>query len=168
MFFVYLPVQMRNVFLKICAGLLVVWYLTSVIGFAVHTCNASGRSFVATVLTGLSCDDIHPEHHCSHSHCCAGHQETHDCCESNDFQSLTKSSCCTNDFHVLLLTGSDNEGLQRHLDADWTLCQIFSDIACPDLDEVSFSVFSDNSPRIPDSGLIMPKNIHSFFGIWRI
>ena len=44
---------MKERLLRISALMLLIWYCFSVIGFNVHTCRASGDSFVTTVLTGL-------------------------------------------------------------------------------------------------------------------
>ena len=165
MFFVYLPIEMRNMFMKISAMLLVVWYSVSIIGFAVHTCSGSGRTFVATVLTGLSCDDIHPEHHCSHSHCCS---ESDACCGNEDAQTVKKPACCTNDFHVLLLTGTSSEDGQRHFDEDASAGQIAYALPCVETFAFLSEEISHKVIHIPDSGVFVPENVQSFFGIWRI
>ena len=55
---------MKKVCTKIFAALLVVWYLVGIIGFDMHTCNGSGRSFVVAFFEGMACEDIHPEHVC--------------------------------------------------------------------------------------------------------
>ncbi len=105
---------MRNVAIKIFAAVLTMWYSMSVIGFDVHTCSDSGRSFVTTFIEGLTCEDIHPEHSCdevsccaeNHHECCSGHAEDHSDCTFCNGVSLVAKSCCSNDYQVLSLTGT--------------------------------------------------------------
>ena len=62
MFFVTLHVDMKALLIKLSAMLMVLWYSMSIIGFDVHTCNGSGKSFIATFVSGTGCEDIHPDH----------------------------------------------------------------------------------------------------------
>lgn len=157
---------MKNMAVKISAFIVALWYCVSIIGFDVHHCAGSGRSFVATFLTGLTCADIHPEHHCSHSHCCAdeGH---HDCCGAEAEESFGPSSCCTNDFQVLLLTGTSGSDDDRHENA-MTLQYMCALTSLPADVHVSAGSYLGGYPKIPDSGLIVPEDIQSVLGIWRI
>ena len=130
-------IVMKEKTLKISALLLSVWYCFSVIGFDVHTCRASGRSFVATVLNGLSCSDIHPEHVCRTgqcagiSHSCCDHENNscgnhaHQCCNEAEEENfcggnqgnelhLEPLSCCSNDYQALTLTGCTSDDTNRH------------------------------------------------------
>lgn len=85
---------MKNVFLKYMSALLAVWYCMSIIGFDVHSCNATGNIFVGSVLSGTACVDIHPEHDCAgHGSCCSSHS----CCEHEK----AEDDCCTNEIEVL-------------------------------------------------------------------
>ncbi len=111
---------MRNLIVKTFAALLLVWYSMSIIGFDVHTCNGSGRSFVVTFIEGLTCEDIHPDHHCSASACCS---EKHGRCShhedapaSHDCASIMAKSCCSSDYQVLTLTGAVSQNDHEHFD----------------------------------------------------
>ena len=160
--------KMRNVAYKICAVMLAVWYLMSNIGFGVHTCRASQRSFVTTFVSAMTCEDIHPEHHCT----CAHHSadDGHDCCgHGSPGQSVDASSCCTDDFKVLSLTGvlpsydyDDTDGLFHAGYCQYTAM-------CKDLFHhlPSDSELHRIKP-LPDSGYILPDDVQSVLGIWRI
>ena len=82
----------------------------SIIGFDVHTCNGSGRCFVTTFIEGLACEDVHPEHSCSHASCCPSGHEGQGCCDDHHHDGnmtvLKASSCCSDDYQVLQLTGT--------------------------------------------------------------
>ena len=100
--FVSLWVDMKNLLTKCAAIVLVLWYSLSVIGFDVHTCNGSGKAFIATIISGTGCDDIHPEHDTPSCKCCqkAG-ADQEDSCDA----SLRTKPCCTDDWQVISLTG---------------------------------------------------------------
>lgn len=164
MIFVTLPVSMKNRMLRFSAMLLVLWYCFSVIGFDVHTCKASGRSFIATVVSGLSCADIHPSHTCDHDLChshdgCCGHEE------HQDETSLKSESCCSDDYHVLALTGtvSEKDHLQQ-LDM-MPVCLSSADA------DGAFSIFTGygySDRHVPDSVPIVSGDAQSLLNIWRI
>ena len=85
--------EMKNVFIKYMSMLLVVWYCLSIIGFDVHACTTTGNVFVNSVLGGVTCSDIHPEHDChGHNSCCC----SHGCCDQKKAE-----DCCTNEIEVL-------------------------------------------------------------------
>lgn len=156
---------MKERLLRISALLLVIWYCFSVIGFNVHTCRASGESFVATVLTGISCEDIHPEHAC-----CTGHCKSHcsSSCRHHEAETAFNidKKCCSDDYHVLLLTGAvpdddrsddypiasfDFSGIgNHHIAGDATLAHDCNKIR----------------PLVPD--IVSGRSLRPFLHIWRI
>ena len=126
MIFVTLRVCMKDRILRFGALLLVLWYCFSVIGFGVHTCKASGRSFIATFVSGLSCEEIHPAHDC----CC--HQYASDkyesaCCSMDDHlpEYSAEDCCCSNDYHVLTITGNAIEDDKDIIPAEYLEYPIF-------------------------------------------
>ena len=96
---------MKKILIKVAAVMALVWYSLGIIGFDVHTCNASGRSFIATFVEGTSCEDIHPGHGCGHEH--------HDCtCRHHHSEETVVSypqHCCTDDYQALAITGSTSD-----------------------------------------------------------
>ncbi len=186
MIFVNLQVGMKEKLLRLSAMLLVLWYCFSVIGFNVHTCRASGRSFIATFVSGLSCSDIHPEHSCGHDHsscasmetpsCCQGHGHSHEtpscchsdlpsCCSSHDEMSFECQDCCDDDHLALKLTGCVSEKAN-------SIDQV-QQISVHCLSDVHDSVHTAMAQRatgllLPVRGLTVPWDYQSRLGIWRI
>lgn len=162
---------MRKMFVKYASVLLVLWYSLSIIGFDVHSCKSTGEVFVASLATGVSCEDIHPDHSCkSHGGCC-GHHETESCCSGHEIgradSHVAKEDCCSNDLQVLQLTGvqiSDNERFGANVHD----CQLIFDVdlamelAMPALQK-SFIKYLEH----PDPGVVMPDR-QAFLSIWRV
>lgn len=96
---------MKKILIKVAAVMALVWYSLGIIGFDVHTCNASGRSFIATFVEGISCEDIHPGHGCGHEHhdCTCGHHHSEETVVSYP------QHCCTDDYQALAITGSTSD-----------------------------------------------------------
>lgn len=174
---------MKGLITKVFAALLVGWYLMSIVGFGVHTCNGSGKSFVVAFYEGTSCSDIHPEHACGHTsccpdtsethvYCCCGHDETsvdeHQSCSSCDGVVITSKSCCSDDYQVLGFAGALSFDDQRGQDSS-AGHHIIHAIALAN--GVDFRPYLRNDIKYipePDSGLAMPWNIRSLYGVWRI
>ena len=103
---------MKSMFLKYISALLAVWYCMSIIGFDVHSCTSTGNIFVNSVLGGITCDDIHPDHDCSgHGSCCKSHKccdhKTEDDCCTDEIEVLDSESVLTSDDDVCFLCGSE-------------------------------------------------------------
>lgn len=158
---------MKKLIVRFCAMLLVLWYCFSVIGFNVHTCKASGRSFVATFISGLTCADIHPGHTCDKEHCGAAHEKA--CCHHHDcnggMPAFRTAACCQNDHIVLSITGCSSEDNNRQ--HDFCSCAFY---ACVDLPAFiirhqtsGIHEFIEHFP-----GLIVHRDRQSLLNIWRI
>ncbi len=163
---------MKNMVLKYVSALLAVWYCMSIIGFDIHSCKATGNVFVNSVLSGTTCDDIHPEHDCDgHKSCCSSHSSacTSSCCHSvpstaSESICSEDEDCCTNQIEVL-----ESEGVA--VSGDETCCQLTATLA--------FS-YSDNNDRLPHSlnvahkvyypalGHICRLDSQAILNIWRI
>jgi hypothetical protein len=153
---------MKGLMTKITALLLVVWYSMSIIGFDVHTCSGSGRSFVATFIEGLDCEDVHPEHHCCGGSCC---EKAHSCCHQHKGVTLKSKSCCTNDYQALTLTGTmpGDEGGQF-------LCGSLSTCLVA-MSEIAYSIYPSYrafNRLLSDSGLGQAPDLQAVLGVWRI
>ncbi len=167
---------MKNVVIKILAVLLTVWYSMSIIGFDVHTCNGSGRSFVATFAKGLACEDIHPEHSCEKASCCSdhhgsrcsGHVEDHSDCPFCDGMSIRAHSCCSSDYQVLALTGTVSQNDHEHLDecgCGFCPCVGFHEHEMPALyNKINLLEYVMS----PDSGVRSACERQAALRVWRI
>ena len=160
---------MKGVFLKYMSALLAVWYCVSIIGFDVHSCNITGNTFVSSLLSGTSCDDVHPEHDCGgHSSCCKSHASS--CCHShkcNDIPSESETGdegCCSNDIEVL-----DSEGVQTQNDNNLQIGEyvVLHYYAC---DQISCNYTSVNNIKSnkPDSGKWLEPDTQAVLNVWRI
>ena len=166
---------MKNVIIRILSLLVILCYSLSIIGFDVHTCKGSGRSFVVAFFEGMSCEDIHPEHECDHVSCCADHHDDHSSCACGHEEShgagevsVYESSCCSNDYHALQLTGtlSSDNGRQTeggsvlhiqdiHADAGFQ----FSPVACRNISVQAC---------VSGSGTFGHCDSQAVFSVWRI
>lgn len=165
MFFVPLQIGMKKAFTSFAAMLLGLWYLLSVMGFDVHTCATSGKVFIATVASGFTCEDLHPEHHvhgACHSGCACHHHESHD--DDSDTQFDVKS-CCSDDFHAILLTGTPVSEKDALSDAHTNQCAILGDsLQSGWISEASHSsVFYK-----PRSWIASPRDRQASYSVWRI
>ena len=160
---------MKNVFTSLTAILLVVWYSLSVIGFDVHTCSGSGETYIATVASGFTCEDIHPGPHeksAHHNHSCCG------CCHSEKYatadpeQGLDADPCCTDDFQVIMLTGTRGTDNQRN---DEGAFQPTGTYVAEIHEYDSYIFLSDQEVflRPCDVGLVS-HDLQAIYNIWRI
>ena len=155
---------MKNVITSIAAFLLVIWYSLSVIGFDVHTCSSSGETYIATVISGTACEDIHPEHTEKPCSCCHGH----DSCHKGEDQTMATKPCCNDEWQMIVLTGvrATNERTELH-----EKIELIS-VCVPELiaDNVGSDVIHIGRRTIPkpDSGNVIPLNFQQVYSIWRI
>lgn len=168
---------MKGIVMKICAVFLAVWYCMSIIGFHVHTCKETGRTYVATFAEGLTCADIHPEYHCHASHChssqdheCCHHG--HDCCgihsETHQDACVDAQDCCTDSYQAITISGFRADEDHRHLDerhCGWCPC-LLADAMSHTFLQHRHSVILKS--MIPDSRDIVPCDPQVTFNIWRI
>ena len=161
---------MKNVITYCIAAFMLVWYSLSVIGFDVHTCSDSGETYIATVIGGTACDDIHPESDeptcgCCH-HKCASEKHSQ---EHEDKNGLRTKPCCTDDWQMIYLTG-----VRSGDDREEGGCQVFHlsafpDCALPDVNSdlnLIGSPFRDlNKPRPKP---VTVRTCQEVYSIWRI
>lgn len=155
---------MKNVLTKVSAAMLVIWYSLSVIGFDVHTCSGSGRTFIATVISGTDCEDIHPDHAKSPCSCCH-----HDGCKTcSDDDKIATKPCCSDDWQMIVLTGV--RASDEHDHSDECSCGLWPCILdlhaannCSDL-----NLHGLRALYKPDSGGLMPLDVQREYNIWRI
>lgn len=138
--FLTLHVGMKGLITKVFAALLVGWYLMGIIGFGVHTCSGSGKSFVVAFYEEMTCEEVHPEH--GHAHdCCAHHHDTqsepadHGDCHFCDGLCISAKSCCSNDYLALDLAGTIVQDDSRSSDGQSLLqtpciCEMTCDANC--------------------------------------
>lgn len=149
---------MQKGIIKVTSSVLAIWYLLCVVGFDVHTCNHSGKSVVASLVAGISCEDMHPE-------CCS------DSCRTLHEHDIADKPCCTDDIRVLALTGGDREESESHwhhhdCGCSCGHCPILADI--PVVSDICAVVQQDVA--FPDlcHRHIFSDNIFSVFSVWRI
>ena len=164
---------MKNVFTSLTAILLVIWYSLSVIGFDVHTCSGSGRTYIATVASGFSCADIHPDAHGTRAQhgqscckCCQKHNP--DAGAETGGRQLDRKPCCTDDFQVILLTGVR---CAQESDAEY-VDGVEASLVCRNtVSDPLSSIINLSGLRAfykPRSGGIAPRDAMVVYNIWRI
>lgn len=163
MFFVSLQVVMKKVFTSFAAPLLVLWYLLSVIGFGVHTCTTTGETYIATVASGFTCEDLHPEKHSCPSckACCERHHST----DMESGVSAGLKSCCIAEYQVITLTGT------RVCDDNGSFGQQYGHLVMPMETSASswdFGLSRFNFFHKPRSLIDPLRDYQASYGIWRI
>lgn len=169
MFFVHLQFMARVIVMKISAVLLLIWYSMSIIGFDIHTCCGSGRSFVATFISGLSCDEIHPDHNCDHDHCESDMDCSDACCShANVNCTINPSSCCKDDFQVLDLTGTAANESHRQYNL-LTFLYFHSELSqYVESAHIFWSGLQSSFSDYLNFKWILLEDVLSVFSIWRI
>lgn len=171
---------MKNVLTSLTAIMLVVWYSLSVIGFDVHTCRGSGETYIATVASGFSCEEIHPETHPAVGHSADAdrlsfHTDTEphahtgcSCCHSHESETaqLDTKPCCSDDFQVIVLTGvRSGQDSKDHSFHASMLCHAVLDFPSQDSNAYYSGFRTFYKPR---SGDIVPRDVMVSYNIWRI
>ena len=149
---------MKSIVLKYVSALLAAWYCLSIIGFDVHSCTATRSVFVNSVLLGVTCDEIHPEHDCSgHGSCCTHHN-------AEDSMEITDDGCCTNEIEVLDSVVVTNADEDDYIQFSQMLSCLFIE---SNYDVLLFSE-SKESSYIPDLGRVIQPDCQAVLNIWRI
>ena len=162
--FVPLQIGMKNVVTSITAMLLVVWYSLSVIGFDVHTCSGSGRTFIATVISGTDCEDIHPGHVKSPCRCCHHNEDDTD----SDGEGIGTRPCCSDDWQMIVLTGVRTSEEHDHFDeCSCGVCPCILDLHA-EIIHSSIDVYGLRALYKPGSGDFVPLDVQRTYNIWRI
>lgn len=164
---------MKNAAFKIFSLLMILCYSLSIIGFDVHTCQGSGRSFVVSFLDGATCEDIHPEHECRHG-ACSGHQHDDGCAGlhaeniCHDAESIDPTSCCSDDYRSLQLTGTLSADNNRHY--DMACSGLAHDAGLSSVHDHGLTSFSKITKygSSSGSGYGIKRDVQSVFSIWRI
>ena len=135
------------------------WYIVSIIGFGVHTCAATQRSFLTSFVTVMTCEDVHSSesHDCDGDRCCNHHHEEAAGCED-----------CEEEYMNLKVTGTP-QTLENDINVE---CQVIpvlydvpliADICSPSLNQEILTMI-----LLPDSGLLASGDTQSLLNIWRI
>ena len=144
--------------------MLVIWYSLSVIGFDVHTCSGSGKIFIATVISGTDCEDIHPDHVKAPCRCC----HHHDCQTHSDDEELSTKPCCSDDWQMIVLTGVRSAQGHDHLDeCSCCLCPCILDVHAEIVHSYA-DIYGLKAFYKPDSGDSVPLDVQRTYNIWRI
>ena len=158
--------------MNMSAALLAIWYCMSIIGFDVHTCMSSGRTFVTAFTESLECADIHPEHHCCCSSCLdLHHHDEHEmpsCCSESHEDSYDTKSCCSNEYQVIQLSGCRASDDSKDKFS-------FSKVSYPCIADVPvryIAMAKYHAEHVqflePGSGVLPPGDLCVTFGVWRI
>ena len=156
---------MKNLSIRVFAALLMVWYCLSIIGFGVHTCSESNRSFLTNFISGVNCEDIHPSDLCE-SHCCAKAQKKSEskCCCCGGHSHETETEIPLGDVNI---TQSSWAGMSSSLEQiDLTCLHLAVSSVVSSANLLSNSK-NTNARYLPDKVSYKGK-VCQFYGVWRI
>ena len=162
---------MKNVYIRVAAALLLICYCLGIIGFDVHTCQDSGRSFISMSATVFDCESVHPGQSChfetscqEHKHCCCRHH-SEPAPLQDGFDSIDEGTCCTDDYQNIWITGPGSKDGRQNF-GQWVaaaghvcLSSQVADALIPSYHRISYEK------------LILPPrqcDIQALCGIWRI
>ena len=164
---VNLQVVMKDIVMKISALLLALWYCISIVGFGLHVCRGTDRTYVSSFIEGTSCHDIHPEHNCGKGNCNKGNCKSGHLHAHEEGTCIESESCCTDEYKVLSVTCEFPDNGNRHHVKCLTsfipyICNPNDLLCCQSMRLRSIDV----------SGLlrsiIVFADIQSAFSVWRI
>lgn len=144
---------------KVISCLFALWYVLAIIGFNTHICHSTGESFVTSVLENKCCADLHPFHICSDGYC-------QDCSMEHSENEGAIGGCCTDDVHVLSLTGELSAKEKTVIDSN-LLKNLTAAVALPlfsiENRVSSYPVqYSLSCPPVPS------EDVSSLYCYWRI
>lgn len=172
---------MKNIGTRIFAAILVIWYSLSIIGFGVHTCSESNRSFLTSFITGVSCEDVHPTEACGKA-CCEKESQKHGCkccCDhsvevipraasepvSSNAPKFAQKKCCSYDYQQIEITGSgQNAGSESVM--MYTCIGCCAPVSSYSINPL-FCYKDIQAHALPDRGLSVAK-LRPLLSIWRI
>ena len=153
---------MKNRLTSLAAMLLVVWYSLSVIGFDVHTCLASGQVYIATVVSGTGCDDIHPDN--GGKKCCSCCSHGHE----REGAGLDTKPCCTDQWQMITLTGMPaDDGKAFSMTPVCVKC-VNQGVLLAKNDLSNIHIQASRAFHKQDFGPLLFPDIQSEYNIWRI
>lgn len=165
---------MKNLGIRIFAFMLVVWYCLSIIGFGVHTCSESNRSFLTTFISGISCEEIHPSVLCK-SPCCSAEKHEKCCChhsseEDVESQAIVEfkvgnKTCCNNDYQQITLTGSGLSNISEQSAVPVDMLALCSTLSFDFNDSFYSKIIQARS--LPEQGICVGE-LRPLLSIWRI
>lgn len=165
---------MKNIGTRIVALLLLVWYSLSIIGFGVHTCSESNRSFLTNFISGVSCSDVHPSELCKVSCCsaqkhkkCCSHHASDEGAENHSDGGLkvVAKNCCHNDYQQIALTGSGQSNVSEQSVLPVSMLA-FCSASSFEFQDLAYSRIIQ-ARTLPDPGLCMGE-LRPLLSIWRI
>ena len=156
----------RNVLIRVSAIFVLIWYSLGIIGFNVHTCSASERSFIVSFLEDMSCESIHPSDHCGAEQtcccCCSHHTSEH---HSDSDESIDEPECCTDEYQVITSMTDRVDDSKRFQFSDLkSHCLILSDPAD------AMSAHHNHGPLsvCPSTSSHDSRGIRVLCNVWRI
>ena len=155
----------RNFGIRASAIFVLLWYCLGIIGFNVHTCNASNNSFIVTFLEDMSCDAIHPSDDCASTTsccCCCGHSPE---LSSHSDEMIAAPECCTNEYQVLTVAVDRVDESQRINIQDREFC---TDILYSFNDSRVDSKISSSRMCGPPRACYGERGIYLVCNVWRI
>lgn len=153
--------MVRKRIIKVISFVFAIWYLLCVVGFGVHTCGHSGKSFVSSLVLGYTFgNDLCSDMKCHEAGCSHHGDMSHDGFDE----------ACADDVFVLSLPGVERSEDEYHSHSHCScICG-----HCPALADsrLSVAIYSPEAMDIPVPDLSFKESvfsdIFSAYSIWRI